>query len=153
MRHDLHDLASGVILTLIGLAVATYALANYDLGALRRMGPGFFPTMLGFGLAGLGVMIAAAAWARSGRPVAIAWKEAAAVIAAIAVFAAGLERAGLVGVTFVAVLIATLAAPDRRAGWRLALAAAITVLSVLVFHFGLKMTAPLWPAANITLAS
>ncbi|MFD2173914.1 tripartite tricarboxylate transporter TctB family protein [Rhodobacter lacus] len=145
MRHDLHDLAGGVILTLIGLAVAGYAVATYDLGALRRMGPGFFPTVLGVGLAGLGAVIALSAWGRGARALTLAWKEALAVLTSIAVFAAGLERAGLVAVTFAAVLIATLAAPDRRIAWRLALALVITALSVLVFHFGLKMTAPLWP--------
>ncbi|SOC02415.1 tripartite tricarboxylate transporter TctB family protein [Rhodobacter maris] len=145
MRHDLQDLAGGVILTLIGLAVAGYAVASYDLGSLRRMGPGFFPTALGVGLAGLGAVIALSAWGRGARTLTLAWKETLAVLTSIAVFAAGLERMGLVGVTFGAVLIATLAAPDRRIAWRLALALVITALSVLVFHFGLKMTAPLWP--------
>jgi hypothetical protein len=44
-------------------------------------------------------------------------------------------------------LVASLAAPDRRIGWRLVLTCVVTALSVIVFHFGLRMTVPLWPAS------
>jgi hypothetical protein len=110
------------------------------------MGPGFFTALLGGAIEVLGLMIAVPAWARGGATVHIAWKDAAAVLVAILVFATGLERGGLVLVTVATVLIGSLAAPDRRIGWRLVLAATVTALSVLVFHFGLRMTVPLWPA-------
>jgi hypothetical protein len=145
MKRDYQDLASGVILAAIGLAVAIYATASYEIGSLRHMGPGFFPAVLGSFLALLGLVIALPAWARTGHAVRIAWKEAGAVLVAILVFASGLERLGLVPVTAVTVLIASLAAQDRRIGWRLGLAVVVTALSVAVFHFGLKMTTPLWP--------
>lgn len=145
MKQDLPDLAGGVVLAAIGLFVAAYAMTHYDIGSLRRMGPGMFPAVLGGVLLGLGLMIAIPAWMRGGQRVVIAWKDAAAVLAAILVFAAGVERGGLVPVTIATVLIASIAAPDRRIGWRLALAAVVTLLSVLIFHFGLKMTIPLWP--------
>lgn len=146
MKHDIKDLAGGALLAAIGLSVAIYAAAQYDIGSLRRMGPGFFPALLGGALAVLGLMIAVPAWGRTGSRVQIAWKETAAVLAAILVFATGLERVGLVPITVATVLIASLAAPDRRIGWRLLLALAVTLLSVAVFHFGLKMSVPLWPA-------
>lgn len=146
MKRDIPDLAGGAILTAIGLCVAVYAAAQYDIGSLRRMGPGFFPALLGGTLAVLGLIIALPAWARTGLPVRFAWTEASAVLSALLVFAAGLERGGLVPVTFATVLIASIAAPDRRIGWRLVLAAVVTALSVLVFHFGLRMTVPLWPS-------
>ncbi|WP_372841291.1 tripartite tricarboxylate transporter TctB family protein [Phaeovulum sp.] len=145
MKHDIHDLAGGALLAAVGLFVALYAVEQYEIGSLRRMGPGFFPAVLGGVLALLGLIIALPAWARIGQWERIAWKEAAAVLAAILVFAAGLERAGLVTMTLVSVLIATSAAPDRRIGWRLVLALCVATLSVAVFHFGLKMTVPLWP--------
>jgi hypothetical protein len=146
MKRDLPDLAGGIILAAIGLFVAVYAASHYDIGSLRRMGPGLFPALLGAVLLGLGVMIAVPAWMRGGPKVTVAWTDAVAVLAAILVFAAGVERGGLVPVTVATVLIASVAAPDRKIGWRLALAFAVTLLCVLVFHFGLKMTIPLWPA-------
>lgn len=148
MKRDIPDLASGAILAAIGLFVAAYAATQYDIGTLRRMGPGFFPALLGGALAVLGMMIALPAWVRGGQAIQIAWKEVIAVLAAILVFAAGLERGGLVLVTVATVLIASIAAPDRRIGWRLMLAAVVTALSVVVFHFGLRMTVPLWPGLS-----
>ncbi len=145
MRQDLPDLACGVVLAAIGLFVASYAATHYELGSLRRMGPGLFPAVLGGVLLGLGLLIAIPAWGRGRQAGSVAWKDAIAVLAAILVFAAGLERGGLVPVTVATVLIASIAAPDRKVGWRLVLAFAVTLLSVLVFHFGLKMTIPLWP--------
>ncbi|KEO60817.1 tripartite tricarboxylate transporter TctB family protein [Thioclava indica] len=145
MKRDIPDLAGGLLLSVIGVFVLVYASTQYDIGLLRRMGPGFFPALLGGVLAVLGLMIALPAIARKGAPIRIAWKEALAVLSAILVFAMGLERAGLVPVTLASVLIASIAAPDRRIGWRLALALIVTALSVVVFHFGLKMTVPLWP--------
>ena len=145
MKRDIPDLAGGVILAAIGLLVTVYSLTHYEIGSLRRMGPGFFPALLGGVLAVLGGMIALPALGRRGRSVHIAWKECLAVLAAILVFAAGFDRLGLVIATLASVLIATLATPDRRIGWRIALALAVTVLSVAVFSVGLKMTVPLWP--------
>lgn len=145
MKQGLEDLAGGMVLAAIGLFVALYAVANYDIGTLRRMGPGFFPVLLGGTLAILGLLIALRGWTLTGGGTHIAFKETFLVLAAIIVFALGLERAGLVVTTMTTALIASLATPDRRIGWRLVLAATVTLLSVAVFHFGLKMTLPLWP--------
>ncbi|WP_066708831.1 tripartite tricarboxylate transporter TctB family protein [Celeribacter ethanolicus] len=145
MKRDIPDLVGGVLLAAIGLFVVFYTLAHYEIGSLRRMGPGFFPAVLGAALALLGGMVALPALARQDDAVQIAWKECLAVLAAILIFAAGLDRLGLVLVTLTSVLIASLAAPDRRIGWRIVLALVVTALSVAVFSFGLKMTVPLWP--------
>ena len=112
MKHDIKDLAGGVLLAAIGLFVALYTAAQYDIGSLRRMGPGFFPALLGGVLAVLGLIIALPAWKRTGPPVQIAWKDTAAVLAAILVFATGLERVGLVPITVATVLIAPTTAPS-----------------------------------------
>lgn len=145
MKRDIPDLLGGVLLAALGLFVALYAVDHYEIGTLRRMGPGFFPALLGGVLVVLGGMIALPALARRGETIRIAWKECLAVLAALLIFAAGLDRVGLVLVTPASVLIATLAAPDRRIGWRIGLALVVTALSVAVFALGLKMTIPLWP--------
>ncbi len=51
------DVLSGVLFTGLGLAVA-YASSKYDVGSVARMGPGFFPLLLGIILAAIGVTIA-----------------------------------------------------------------------------------------------
>ena len=57
MIRDHFDLWGGAILALCGAAVAAYSMTHYEFGELRRIGPGFFPSVLGVLLAGLGLFI------------------------------------------------------------------------------------------------
>lgn len=147
MRRDLHDLGWGAALALTGLAVAGYACASYDMGSLRRMGPGFFPVALGMLLAGLGALIAVPAMSRPGQSRPFAWPETIAVIAALLVFGVALERLGVLLTTAMTVQIASSVAPRQGLAWRLVLSAAVTVLVWLVFVRGLNMSLPVWPGA------
>ncbi|MBM3606804.1 MAG: tripartite tricarboxylate transporter TctB family protein [Alphaproteobacteria bacterium] len=145
MRRDLHDLGWGSLLALTGMAVAGYAWSSYDIGSLRRIGPGFFPVTLGVLLAGLGALIAIPAIRRPGQPRPIAWPETVAVVAALLAFGLLLERLGILLTTVATVLIATTVAPRPGIGWRLVLTLAVTALVWLVFVRGLSMSLPVWP--------
>lgn len=147
MRRDLHDLGWGAALALTGLAVAGYAWTSYDMGSLRRMGPGFFPVTLGMLLAGLGALIAIPAMGRPGQSRPFAWPETIAVVAALLVFGMALERLGVLLTTALTVLIGSAVAPRRGLGWRLVLTVAVTALVWLVFVRGLNMSLPVWPGA------
>lgn len=140
------DVAAGLTLGAIGVAVAVWSALNFDIGTPRRMGPGFFPLGLGVMLTGLGGVIAASAAPAKADKLRLALPELAAVLSAIVVFALGVERLGLIATTAATVLIASAAAPRRGVIWRLVLAAAVTAISALVFHILLRMTLPLWPA-------
>lgn len=52
------DVLSGLIFAGLGLGVV-YVSASYDFGTIARMGPGFFPRVLGILLTGIGIVIAA----------------------------------------------------------------------------------------------
>lgn len=145
MRRDWTDLVSGGLLAGLGLAVAGYAAAHYDIGTLRRMGPGFLPVGLGVMLAFFGAAVALPAWGRTGEPVVFAWREVLAVLAAILIFGTGMHRIGLVPATAAAVLIASLPAPHGGVLWRLVLAAVISAITWAVFSVGLKLSIPVWP--------
>lgn len=145
MRRDTHDLWWGAVLTLLGLAVAGYAAAQYDFGSLRRMGPGFFPVVLGLGLAGLGVLISLPAWGRPGQLRPFAWREVIGIVAALLVFGLLLNRLGLVATTALTVLISSTVAPRGGIVWRLVLTVAVTALVWLLFVAGLNMSIPVWP--------
>lgn len=147
MRRDLSDLGWGAALGLSGLVVAGYAFASYDMGSLRRMGPGFFPLTLGLLLAGLGALIAVPTMGRPGQSRPFAWPETIAVVTALLVFGLALDRLGVLLTTAVTVLIASSVAPRRGLGWRLVLSVAVTVLVWLVFVRGLNMSLPVWPGA------
>ena len=145
MRRDWLDIWGGLALAALGASASGWALAHYELGTLRQMGPGFFPAVLGALLVALGLIVALPAWRLAGAPAPVEPRAAAAVLASILIFGFGLPHLGLVGATAGLVLVATLPAPHAGWAWRLVLAAAVTALTVLVFSFGLRMSLPLWP--------
>ena len=145
MQRDWPDICGGLALTLIGAGAAGWALVNYDLGSLRQLGPGAFPVALGLTLAAIGLIVALTGMRRAGDTMSVEPWAAVAVLASILVFGLGLRPLGLVVASFTAVLVASLPAPQRGVTWRLCLAAAVTLLTILVFHTGLQMSLPLWP--------
>lgn len=145
MQRDWPDIFGGLVLAAIGAGAVVWAAMFYDMGTLRRMGPGFFPVVLGAALFLLGLFIALPAVGRAAATPKIEPGTAIAVLAAILVFAIGLSRLGLAGATAATVLVATLPAPREGWLWRVLLAATVTTLTVLVFSLGLRMTLPLWP--------
>ena len=145
MRRDWPDIWGGLALAAFGASASGWALAHYEIGTLRQMGPGFFPAVLGAALAALGVIVALPAWWRAGAPTPVQPQAAAAVLASILIFGFGVTRLGLLGATALSVLVATAPAPRAGWKWRILLTAAVTALTVLVFSFGLQMTLPLWP--------
>jgi hypothetical protein len=145
MRRDWADICGGLALATIGAAAAGWAWVSYDLGSLRQMGPGAFPTALGLTLVALGLIVALPALRRSADAPAFEPGAAIAVLASILVFGSGLRPLGLVVATFASVLVASLPAPRPGWAWRLVLACVVTLLTVLVFRLGLRMSLPLWP--------
>ncbi len=148
MRHRDHiDLLGGLLMTAIGLFAALYA-RQYDFGTPARMGPGFFPQVLGWILAVLGVLIALPAWFRHGTPAEVRGKNALFVIVSIIVFAITLKPLGLVLSTFVAAFVSTLAAEDITWRGRLIVSAGVAAVTAGIFVGGLGMILPLWPFAQ-----
>lgn len=145
MQRDWPELWGGLILAMIGVGAAFYAWQNYDLGTLRQMGPGFFPVAMGVALCGFGLVIALPGLWRRSEGVTFDIASLLLILAAVLVFGLALPRLGLVATAFATVLIATLPAERRGWVWRGVLALAITLVTVLVFHVGLRMTLPLWP--------
>ena len=72
------------------------------------------------------------------------WRGWLCIVAGALAFAVLGEHGGLVPASFVSVFIAAMG--DRRNTWRsaAALAALLTALGVVVFHFGLHMLLPLF---------
>ncbi|TVR47780.1 MAG: tripartite tricarboxylate transporter TctB family protein [Rhodobacteraceae bacterium] len=145
MQRDWPEVWGGLILAIVGIGAALYAWQNYDMGTLRQMGPGFFPVAIGLALCGFGLIIALPAFLRGGEGAQFDGVSLVLVLAAVLVFGLALPRLGLVGASFVTVLIATLPAQRRGWRWRGVLALSITLVTVLIFHVGLRMTLPLWP--------
>lgn len=146
MRHrDQQDLIGGALLFALGVFVALYS-QRYDFGTPSRMGPGYFPHILGWLLAGLGVLVALPAWfRRRSAALDIQWKNAAFVIGAIVLFALTLKPLGIVLATFASAFVATLAEDEITWPGRVAVSAGVALVTVAIFIWGLSMVLPLWP--------
>ncbi len=143
LNRDLRDLIGGLVMMAIGIFAVIYA-QRYDMGQLQRMGPGYFPIVLGSLLAILGFFIALPALFREGTKVEIQWKSLLWVVASLLLFAGLLEKLGLIFATIISVIASTMAStlPWRSRG---ILAVAVATITYLIFSFGLGMYLPTWP--------
>jgi hypothetical protein len=142
-RVDVADVLGGAVLVAIGLWYATYALSEYAYGTARRMGPGYFPTWVGFLMAGLGAAIALMGVLRRGDVPRTPLRPLLAISAGGFAFAAIVESFGLVPAVFALVGLTTLAERPYRPLRTLLLAAVLSVLGVVIFSWGLGI--PLHP--------
>lgn len=146
-RGDRRDILGGLILIAIGLFAGIHASSSYSAGTPSRMGPGMFPMVLGYLLAGLGLLVLALAFLRSGALPRPRWGPFAAVILATLAFALSVNHLGMVPAIALLTLIAAPADPRLDFRRALMLAAALSLFATVVFHFGLGVQlAPLkWP--------
>jgi hypothetical protein len=140
------DFRAGAMFVVIGVAFAAFS-QSYALGTPARMGPGFFPTMLGVLLALLGAAIVVRSLAAGERkPMEkVRWRPLVLILLSVLVFAIGLPRLGVVVSIALLVGISSLAAEDFRWKETLASIAVLIALSWLVFVKGLDLQFPVWP--------
>jgi hypothetical protein len=140
------DVLAGLIFVVFGLAYAVGATA-YDIGDPVRMGPGFFPLVVGALLAILGVLIAAARSPETeedGAPiVAPPWRALGLILGGIVVFGLTVRGLGLVPSIFLSSLLASLASRDTGIPWAVLLAVGLTLLSIAIFVVALSLRLPL----------
>lgn len=129
----------------IGGFVALYASNQYQIGDAARMGPGYFPTLLGWILAFLGLVITVLSFrtvVHILKPPPFTPRPFIAVIAAVALFALLINRIGLIPTTILMVIVTASGSNSFRPGRALVLGVFLSVLSWLIFSFGLQMTLP-----------
>jgi hypothetical protein len=138
------DFWAGLLYAGFGAAAVLIA-HDYNWGTGARIGPGYFPTMLGAILLLVGVASLVRSFVSRGEPIgAIAWKGLALVTTAVVLFGVLLRPAGLI-VALVALILVSAAASSRfRFDWRaLALMVVLIAFCALVFVTGLGLPVPL----------
>jgi len=143
-NRDLRDILGGLVMIAAGVFAAVYA-QRYDIGTLQRMGPGFFPVMLGIALAILGVFITVPALFRPGTRIVVHWNSLIWVTAGIVMFAALLNLLGLVLTSALMIILTSMPGVDMNWKSRIILAIVVSVITYLIFSFGLGMVIPVWP--------
>ncbi len=144
VRRALKDILAGAIFIAFGLAFAVGALA-YDIGSLTNMGPGYVPLALGVVLAGLGGLIILKGFiAVEGEPIGpVDWRAVVLITGSLLFFGITVRGLGVVGALFGATLLAALARSATGIREALIIAAALTVVSVLIFIVALQLRLPL----------
>lgn len=146
ITRDIHDLIGGLLMMAAGLFFALYG-SRYNFGTSARMGAGYFPVVLGWTLAVLGLLVALPAWWRKGSGVTVQWANLGWTIASLLVFAVTLQRFGVVVASFLAALLA-LVPSAMTLRTRLTVCAVVALLTTLIFPLALQMILPIWPWSN-----
>ena len=126
-----------------GLLVFFNAL-SYDIGSLRAMGPGYFPTLLGGALCVISLLILIEDVAIGHLPRVltprISWRTAKSVLGplgGILAFALTIKAAGFVPATLLCALLAGLAHPKNRPFEIAIISVLVSAFSMVVFVYAL----------------
>lgn len=139
-------LAAGLFATVGGAALV--AVHGLELGTLRRMGPGYLPTVVAILILGLAAALAARAALAGRADEPVTWHPGpiVAILAALGAFALLIDPAGLVGATMALILAARFAERPLRPWETLALMLVGALFSALIFVQLLQLPIALWPA-------
>ncbi|MFM1978945.1 MAG: hypothetical protein RLZ68_210 [Pseudomonadota bacterium] len=158
------DFFSGLMFMCVGVAFA-WGASTYTIGNGARMGPGYFPLVLGVLLSVLGGVItfkALVVETIDGDKVgAFAWKPLFFIIMANLVFGAcigglpsmGIPPMGLIIGIFALTFIASHAGEEFNFKAVTVLAAILAIMSYLAFIVLLKLQFPVWPVFATTAAA
>ena len=119
---------------------------GYPLGTAARMGPGYFPRVLGGLLMLMGVALSLRSFRLQGHAMTpIAWKAVGLVLGGVSLFAAIVNTLGLVAATTVLIVVSGLASKEFNLKESLISSAVLSTVAVLLFIVGLKMQFPIFP--------
>lgn len=150
------DFYSGLMFAAVGVAFA-WGATTYNVGQGARMGPGYFPLVLGVVLAVLGLIIiftSLVVETESGDKIGSwAWKPLGYIIGANIAFGIllggvprfGIPAMGLILAIYALVLIASRAGDEHKLKEVLILATILSIGSYLAFVVLLKLQFPVWP--------
>jgi len=139
------DFWAGLMFIGFGLAFALIA-QNYQMGTAVRMGPAYFPTLLGGLLVILGLAIFLQSFVVQGESVKrFYFKPLILLVLSLVLFGLLLKPLGLVLATGILVVVGALGGFDFRWKEVVILFVVLAIFSVLVFVKGLGLPIPVWP--------
>ena len=144
IRHP-KDFFAGILFIAFGVAAIVIG-SNYALGTAARMGPGYFPRILGLLLIALGLALALRALRLDGSPIPrFVWRPLLVVLGSVLAFGLMVNHAGVVVSTIFLIVAASAASHEFRLRESLISGVALAALAVGVFVIGLKLQLPIWP--------
>lgn len=142
------DFWAGVMFIGIGAFFAVWAGVNYQMGSAVRMGPAYFPVVLGGLMAVLGLMVLVGSLTAHGPAVApFHFRPLIMITLSCVLYGYLMKPLGLVGATAALVFVGALAGHEFNWKETMVLFVVLVIFSVLVFVKGLTLPFPIWPAA------
>ena len=139
------DFYAGLMFFGFGLAAMVLAF-GYPLGTAARMGPGYFPRVLGGLLMLMGVALSLRSFRLQGHAMTpIAWKAVGLVLGSVSLFAAVVNTLGLVVATTLLIVVSGLASKEFNLKESLISSVVLSTAAVLLFIVGLKLQFPIFP--------
>lgn len=134
---------SGVMFVIFGLSAVIIG-RDYTMGSAGRMGPGYFPTILGTLLALLGLIAVVRSFVASGEALEkFAVKETFLVLLGVLLFGLLLRGAGLVVSVLLLVMVSAYASSKFEWKSSLLLAVGAAIFCAVVFVLGLGVPMPI----------
>jgi Tripartite tricarboxylate transporter TctB family len=142
------DFWSGIMFASIGFAFAFIVkYYDYPMGTGSRMGPGYFPFVLGIIMGILGIAILIESFATEGPPVSkFAWKPLFWILGAVVLFGLIAKVSGLALAIVVLVAVSAYGGDEFKVKEVAIASLILAIFSVAVFVYGLKLPFPIWPA-------
>lgn len=141
------DFWAGLMFVTFGLFFVIVAQMNYQMGTAVRMGPGYFPTVLGGLLAVLGAVVFFTSFTVEGTPIpTFHFRPLIFILISSLAFAYLLKPLGLVFATAALIFISAYGGHEfkfKEVAW---LTVFLVVFSVLVFVKGLTLPFPICPS-------
>ena len=140
------DFWSGVMFIAFA-ATALLAARGYSLGAAGKMGPGYFPVMLGSVLALIGLILVVRSFVIDGDAITrIQILPLGIIAAAVVLFGVLLQPLGLVLSLALVTVVSAFASRESKPLEVAALTCVLAAFAAGVFVYGLRLPLPLWPA-------
>ena len=142
------DFWSGVLF--IALGITTIVLSSkYALGSAARMGPGYFPRILGILLIILGGILAVRGTRTVGpRMPSFRWRPTIVVLGSVVLFGAIVRIVGVALSTVILIVAASAASHEFRPRESVIVGVVLAALAVGVFVVGLQLQLPIWPGQH-----
>ncbi len=132
------DFGASVTFIVIGLA-GLYFGREYSIGSAARMGPGYFPMLLSYCLIAIGVFVGFKSIATPGPAIRLpVWRSSGLLIAAIVLFGALIERAGLAPTVLVCSFVAAFATTEAKVKETAILSVLLACFVVFLFIYALN---------------
>lgn len=145
MRVNFKDVAAGGVFIIIGAYFAIDSMMHLRMGTAVEMGPGYFPRLLGLFLIVLGVAIAATAIGKDNIPIEkFTWRGILLVLAAVLVFGATIRELGMLPSLFISSFFASIASGKMGVRGSIITSAVISVGSVIIFIYLIKLPYPVF---------